>query len=156
MLPLFSPFVTLVGHVGQQEFQHHLLTFLRAQTLTQHLKARRDMATATGGQRSFAFDFHHTCTAIAICTHALFVAKVRNVNAMALSRIENRLTFKTHHGLIIELEFNTGWHQQFFGHRGVHLNDLLWKILLNTPDGVRRCLTQTADGCIRHHLVQIL
>ena len=153
MLPCFCPFVTLIRHIRQQQLQHHLLALFGAKALAQDLKAWGDIAAAAGGQRSFAFDFHHARTAIAICAHALFVAKVRNLNAMSLGRIENGLTFKAHHGLVIEFEFNARWRQQFFGHRGVHLDDLLWEIFLDTSNGIGGRLSQTANRSVAHHLV---
>ena len=156
MLALVCPFVTLIGHVRQQQLQHHLLAFLGAQTLAQDLETWRDIAAATGRKRSFAFDFNHTRTAIAIRAQSFLVAKVRNVNAMAFGCVQNRLALETHHGLLIELELNTGWCQQFLRQWRVHSSHLLWKIFLNTAHRVRSGLSQTTNGGIGHHLIQVI
>ena len=98
---LLIPFVAGIGHVRQQHFQHHLLALERPLAGGLHLHARRGAAAAARGQSAFALDLDHTGAAIAVGAQAVFVAKVRNVDAVPLRGFEDGFALEGANGNLV-------------------------------------------------------
>ena len=83
------PLVASIGHIGEQHFQNHFLALDCTLTLRLNFHAFGSTATAAGGQRALAFDLNHAGPAIAIGAHSIFVAKVGDINSVALGGLED-------------------------------------------------------------------
>jgi hypothetical protein len=104
--PVVKPLVTLLGQIGQQHFQHHLLAFNSALAVGAHLHARRGAAAAAGGQGALTSDLDHASAAVAIGRQALLVAQVRDGDAQILGDVENALASRRFNRLAIEGELD--------------------------------------------------
>ncbi len=103
---LRGPLPALVGHVGQQHFEHHALAFGGALRLGVHLHASRGCAAAAGGQHPLAFDFDDTGTAIAIGAQVVVLAQTGHRQTQAIGHLQQGLPRLSPHRLAIEFEFN--------------------------------------------------
>ncbi len=101
------PLVAGIGHIGEQHFQNHFLALDCTLTLRLNFHAFGRAATAAGGQCALAFNLNHAGPAIAIGAHSIFVAKVGDINSVALSSFEDRLALKGVNGLLVEFEFDS-------------------------------------------------
>ena len=94
-LPVVQLRVELVNplrHVRGQHFDHQLLRMHRARAVARDFHPRRRCAAARWRQHALALDLDHAGAAIAVGAHAFLVAKMRNVDAVALRRLDDRLT----------------------------------------------------------------
>ena len=96
-----DPFVAGIRHIRQQHFHHHLLAFHRALTVGLHVHASGHIAAAAGGEHPLTLDLDHAGAAVAISTQAVFVAKVRNIYAVALGGFKNGFAIKRMNGFAI-------------------------------------------------------
>ncbi len=94
----FGPLVELVvarvvalGHVGQQQFEHHLLRALHALAGRRDLHAGAGAAAARGRQHALAVDLDHAGAAVADRVEPGLVAKVWDLDAFALGDFDERL-----------------------------------------------------------------
>jgi hypothetical protein len=83
--------VVLLGHVGQQQFQHQLLRGDGTLAVGDDLHAGRGIAAAGGGEHALAVDLHHAGAAVAHRFHAFHVAQARNLHAFAVGDLQQRL-----------------------------------------------------------------
>jgi hypothetical protein len=72
-----------LGHVRQQQLEHHFLCRPGAVASGMDSGARRGRATAGGREHALALDLNHAGAAIAIGSQAIAIAEVGNVDAMA-------------------------------------------------------------------------
>ena len=93
-----------IGQVRQQHFQHHLLALDSALAAAVHLHAGCDLAAATRRQLALALDFNHASAAIAGNAQPLLEAKMRNLDAVTLRRLQDALTLLCLQRRMVELE----------------------------------------------------
>ena len=98
------PFVSNIGHIRQQQLQHHLLAFACTRAVGLHLHSRSDAATETRRQISFPLDLYDTGAAIARGALTILLAKVRNIDAVTLGGIENAFALLGQNRHVIEPE----------------------------------------------------
>ena len=72
-----------LGHVRQQQLEHHFLCGPGAVASGMDSGAGRWCATAGGGEHALALDLDHAGAAVAVGSQAIAIAEVGNVDAMA-------------------------------------------------------------------------
>ena len=80
--------VLLLGHVGKQQFQNHLLRCNRPRVLRFDFHSGLRGAAARRRQHPLPFDLHHASAAVAVGAVARLVAQMRNIGAVALRRLK--------------------------------------------------------------------
>jgi len=130
-----------LGNVRQQQLEHHLLAGHRARAVGGHLHAVFGIAAAGRREHPLALDLDHACAAVAIRPHALLVAKVRDLDAVARRRVDEALVGAAHHGPAVQHELDRLRRRVrrdpvigYFDSHGSPLLDFLWKVL---DDGER-------------------
>ena len=101
-----GPLVAHIRHIGQQHLHHHLLALEGAFTVGLYFHTGLGITTAAWCQDTLAFDFHHAGAAVAVCAVAILVAKMRNINAVALGGLEDGFPFVGVDGVAVKLEFD--------------------------------------------------
>ena len=92
--------------IGEQKFHHHPARRLGTIGLGLHLHPRRRRADAARGQHALAFDLDHAGTAIAVgaVTRLGRIAQMRDVGALALRHLPDRLARMRMHFDAVESE----------------------------------------------------
>src|SRR5262249_35465737 len=108
-----------LGHVRKQELQDHLLRKLGARIIGGDLHPLFGIAAARRRERALALDLDHAGAAVTVGPHAGLVAKVRDLDAVLLRRLDDRLVGTADDGLAVELELN-GHHRELLGRNAFH------------------------------------
>jgi hypothetical protein len=85
-------FGAALRQVREQQLQHHLLALDSARTAAVHLHAGSDLAAATRRQLSLALNLNNASAAIAGLAKPLLEAKMRNLHAVTLRRLQDGLS----------------------------------------------------------------
>jgi hypothetical protein len=85
-------FGAALRQVREQQLQHHLLALDSARTAAVHLHAGSDLAAATRRQLALALNLNNASAAIAGLAKPLLEAKMRNLHAVTLRRLQDGLS----------------------------------------------------------------
>ena len=107
---------SLLRHVREQQFHHHLLRVPGSFALAAHLHALRGVAAAGGGQHALAVNFNDTGTAVAVRAVAVLVAEVGDFGPGALGGLQDGLVRKGFDALAVQLKTDD------FSREGVHVS----------------------------------
>jgi hypothetical protein len=91
MIELGMQCVPFFRHVGEQQLEHHLLRVNRPRTVGRDLHALRRQSAARSGEHALAFDLDHARAAVPVGPHAFLVAEVRDLDAVPLGGLDDRL-----------------------------------------------------------------
>jgi hypothetical protein len=94
------------GHVGKKQLEDHLLRQLGARVVGSDLHSLLRVAAARRRERALALDLDHAGAAVAVGPHAGLVAEVRDLDAVLLRRLDDRLVGAADYRLAVELELN--------------------------------------------------
>ncbi len=103
-------------HVGLQQLEHHLLRMQRALAHARHVHAGLGRAAARRRERALAVDLDHAGATVAVGPHPLQVAKMRDVDAVALRRLDDGLAGQRPDRLPVERELDEGLRGSEFDH----------------------------------------
>ena len=117
---LFAGVVPL-GHVRQQELEHHLLRQHRALVVGGDFHSLLREAAAGGRERALALDLDHAGAAVAVGAQARLVAEVRDLDAVLLRALDDGLVRAADHRLPVQLERDRH-HRELLGRYSFHLN----------------------------------
>ena len=95
-----------LGHVREQQFQHHLLRLHRTRTVAGDFHAGTGSAAARGSQGTLALDFHHAGAAVAIGAQTVLVAKVWNLHPVRTRCLQDALPGRRIDALAVEHELH--------------------------------------------------
>jgi hypothetical protein len=79
-----------LNYIRLQELQHHLLGLASPSALARNRHPLTGCSTTGWSERAFPFDLHNADPTISIRTESVFVAKMRDLDAMTLGDLENR------------------------------------------------------------------
>ncbi len=128
--------VGLLGDVGEQELQHHLLAGHRARVVGRDFHPVLGGAAAGGREHALALDLDHAGAAVAVGAQALLVAEVRNVDAVVLGGLDEGFVRAADDGPAVQLELD--------GHRR----------RLRCADPVHRSPRHQATSCGKYFITE--
>ena len=140
----------------------HLLAGQSPRAVAGDLHPFLGIAAAGWRQHALALDLHHAGAAVAVRPHAFHVAQARNLDAVPLRGLKDRLVRTAGDGAFrssvneTDLPFDETGASRRAVLFCVHYSTSLRKVFQNGEHRIRRGLAQTADRRVHHRLRQLL